>query len=405
MPIHVDYQGDGTLVHVEGGGTITGDEFLSFIRGLYVSEDRARRCRVALVDWSQVQRAVVTDEAIREAAAIQLRAARIVPRGAVVAVVAPQALIYSLSRLWEGYVEGTGWRTRVFQDRREAEQWVEREVKGGPRASLDLSVKLSPPALEAHFRREALGRDARVAKSLMLLSFLFQLLAFPTDMVLVADSGGLTAVRLVRGASAVVAVVCVFLLRRNSGVAFYDNVVTTWATLLLLGVASANAMLPLDYTAHVAWDLFLVLAVYVVLPLPLGRQVIIASIITVGDIVLFWQYKVLVWPVATVDVAAAFACANLLGIFASWEFQRWRRQEFQAIRREADIGTHLRKAWAEIQTLHGIIPICMHCKSVRSDEGFWEEVEVYVATRSGADFSHGVCPDCVAKHYPETLNG
>jgi Membrane-associated sensor domain len=61
----------------------------------------------------------------------------------------------------------------------------------------------------------------------------------------------------------------------------------------------------------------------------------------------------------------------------------------------------LRKALDEVRTLHGIVPICMYCKQVRNDEGFWRGVEFYVEAHSEAQFSHGICPDCLAEHYPE----
>lgn len=54
-----------------------------------------------------------------------------------------------------------------------------------------------------------------------------------------------------------------------------------------------------------------------------------------------------------------------------------------------------------IHTLEGFIPICSYCKSIRDDGGFWQRVEAYVQDRTEAKFSHGVCPDCVKKHYPE----
>jgi hypothetical protein len=184
-------------------------------------------------------------------------------------------------------------------------------------------------------------------------------------------------------------------------VAAFDNLITVWAAALLLGIAVANALLPATYMADGAWDLFLVLAAYAVLPLPLGRQVMLASIITVGDLLPFWKHKVLTWAVTLEDVTAALACADLLGIFASREFQHSRRQEFQALHLEAETRERLQRAWMEVQALRGIIPICTHCKKVRSDEGFWERVEDYVGSRSQVVFSHGICPDCIEEHFPE----
>jgi ketosteroid isomerase-like protein len=65
----------------------------------------------------------------------------------------------------------------------------------------------------------------------------------------------------------------------------------------------------------------------------------------------------------------------------------------------------LQKALAEIRTLHGLLPICMHCKMIRDDRGHWTPVEVYVGERTGAEFSHGLCPQCLATHYPDHARG
>ena len=61
----------------------------------------------------------------------------------------------------------------------------------------------------------------------------------------------------------------------------------------------------------------------------------------------------------------------------------------------------LQKALDEIKTLRGIIPICSHCKQLRDDEGIWKRIEEYMYEHSEASFSHGICPDCMRKYYPE----
>ncbi|MDH5299484.1 MAG: hypothetical protein OEV91_10740, partial [Desulfobulbaceae bacterium] len=58
------------------------------------------------------------------------------------------------------------------------------------------------------------------------------------------------------------------------------------------------------------------------------------------------------------------------------------------------------RALAEVKTLRGIIPICMICKRIRNDKGYWEQVEVYVHHHSEANFSHGVCPECMKANHP-----
>jgi PAS domain S-box-containing protein len=57
----------------------------------------------------------------------------------------------------------------------------------------------------------------------------------------------------------------------------------------------------------------------------------------------------------------------------------------------------LQKALAEVRTLKGLLSICAWCKRVRTQEGAWTELESYISANSEANFSHGVCPDCLPK--------
>ncbi len=61
----------------------------------------------------------------------------------------------------------------------------------------------------------------------------------------------------------------------------------------------------------------------------------------------------------------------------------------------------LEEALMQVKTLQGIVPICMHCKRIRDTDNYWQQVEVYVAAHSEAQFSHGLCDQCMAEHYPE----
>lgn len=54
-----------------------------------------------------------------------------------------------------------------------------------------------------------------------------------------------------------------------------------------------------------------------------------------------------------------------------------------------------------VRALEGLLPICMFCKSVRDDEGYWKRVEEYFGTHGGTEFSHSICPACMKQHYPE----
>lgn len=71
-----------------------------------------------------------------------------------------------------------------------------------------------------------------------------------------------------------------------------------------------------------------------------------------------------------------------------------------AIEREK-LSAELRQAMARIKTLSGLLPICAACKNIRDDQGFWHQVEEYVRDHSDAEFTHGLCPKCAIKLYPQ----
>lgn len=85
-------------------------------------------------------------------------------------------------------------------------------------------------------------------------------------------------------------------------------------------------------------------------------------------------------------------------------------QEENAERRKAEeekekIIVQLQEALARVKTLSGLLPICASCKKIRDDDGYWHQVEVYIRDHAEVEFSHGICPECVKKLYPEFYSG
>jgi diguanylate cyclase len=69
----------------------------------------------------------------------------------------------------------------------------------------------------------------------------------------------------------------------------------------------------------------------------------------------------------------------------------------------AERTQELKAALANVKTLKGLIPICCNCKKVRDDQGYWNQIEMYIADNSEADLTHGICPDCFEKLYGQDL--
>jgi two-component system, OmpR family, response regulator VanR len=65
------------------------------------------------------------------------------------------------------------------------------------------------------------------------------------------------------------------------------------------------------------------------------------------------------------------------------------------------LNHNLQHALTEVKTLSGLLPICAHCKKIRDDHGYWNQIETYMAKRTDVEFTHGICPSCAAKFFPE----
>jgi PAS domain S-box-containing protein len=89
---------------------------------------------------------------------------------------------------------------------------------------------------------------------------------------------------------------------------------------------------------------------------------------------------------------------EVVGVFAAARdiTERKRLEE-----ERSNLIVELQNALSEVKKLSGFLPICACCKKIRDDTGYWNEIERYIGDHSEAQFSHGICPDCMRKLYPE----
>ena len=92
------------------------------------------------------------------------------------------------------------------------------------------------------------------------------------------------------------------------------------------------------------------------------------------------------------------ANGNLLGIVESFQNISDR---IKAENAKAELIDDLQEALDKVNLLGGLLPICASCKKIRDDKGYWNQIETYIRDHSEAEFSHGICPDCAKKLYPE----
>jgi len=86
---------------------------------------------------------------------------------------------------------------------------------------------------------------------------------------------------------------------------------------------------------------------------------------------------------------------GIIGIFLG--YQLIKKEEL----RRMGIIVELEESIGEVKRLSGLLPICSHCKKIRDDKGYWNQIEDYVHDHSEAEFSHGICPECAKKYYPD----
>jgi hypothetical protein len=100
------------------------------------------------------------------------------------------------------------------------------------------------------------------------------------------------------------------------------------------------------------------------------------------------------WGVYIACAAFFFAVSGA----AIYNYRKVMRQLVLQVRYQRD---ELTEVLAQVKTLKGLLPICSSCKKIRDDDGYWDQIENYIADHSDAQCSHAICPDCMKKLYPE----
>lgn len=90
-----------------------------------------------------------------------------------------------------------------------------------------------------------------------------------------------------------------------------------------------------------------------------------------------------------------------ISLFAVWVTTILGLKRKRAEQQRNDILVERERALDEVKVLKGFLPICASCKKIRDDNGYWRQIEAYIKEHSEAEFSHGLCPDCVKKLYPD----
>jgi len=124
MPLKVKHLDERRGVYSEASGHLTGDEPLQAVTEVNSPAIGASPVLYTFFDFNDVTRVDISNSQLRRAAAISIRASAHQAVGRIVAIYAKDDFPFALARMWQVFVDQTGWATRVFRDRSEATAWV-----------------------------------------------------------------------------------------------------------------------------------------------------------------------------------------------------------------------------------------------------------------------------------------
>ena len=171
--------------------------------------------------------------------------------------------------------------------------------------------------------------------------------------------------------------------------------------LMFLVVLANNTLLVAVLKAPGAISLFVLTLVMAGAALRSRARFLVVELVTV----VLWGLACRRWlPGGWVDnfdpfmVISGVLCGSILFGFIRnlvGTLTRLRGKDQLLLSQRGALVRELQEALANVRTLRGIIPICSYCHKVRNDEGYWNQVETYLASHSDARFSHGICPQCM----------
>lgn len=100
-------------------------------------------------------------------------------------------------------------------------------------------------------------------------------------------------------------------------------------------------------------------------------------------------------------LAVAVVCPSIIAPVVIFSYSKLSEELDKSRTSLKKLNSELQSALDEIRKLNGLLPICASCKKIRDDKGYWSQIESYIMEHANVQFSHGICPDCAEKLYPD----
>ena len=181
----------------------------------------------------------------------------------------------------------------------------------------------------------------------------------------------------------------------------FDRAVTGFSYVAAFLALAVHLLRPPTLITPYFVEVVLIIGLYGMLPAHWRRQLGPCLLISGVGLVLLFVWHTEFDAIHRAAVAVALVLANAIGIALGWH-QEWLAQRERQLAEQTRVSREaLESTTAELRTLQKILPICSHCRNVRDTEGAWAELEAYVHRNLETRFSHGICPDCLTRHYPD----
>ena len=268
-------------------------------------------------------------------------------------------------------------------------------------AKFNILGEFKDEGLERDYGRWTMTRNRPHAYFGMALVSAVWLVFIPTDYRLYGLSTTFYLLLALRGWQIFLAAAIAVLISRNDNPKLYNYAMCIFWASTLAAILMVNTTRPTDYVIYFFVDIIALVFSYMLIPNGLIYQIAPAFIFTAFSLNYFLYYKHIQDPNVMQLVMTAYIMVNLIGIIISRRHNGERRKRYLILTDLQRTNNDLAKALAEIKTLRGIVPICAKCKKIRDDKGYWNQLEKYMETHLDAEFSHGICPQCMQELYPE----
>lgn len=250
------------------------------------------------------------------------------------------------------------------------------------------------PQVESDFRNESHVESRRQEQLGVLLFVLVTIFFAIHGLVSGAQEGFITFPFVPRVLMALLAIAYWVITRNNRYTPASDFIaalLVTFLGALILWIESTRGP---SYLGHAGLDVLFILVVYLIIPIPLTHQTVVAVLYSVAEYLLLRTVRTSLDPLSLYVVTMGLVNANIVGFLFARRIGRLNRERFLAFRQEQEARTALEAAMAEVKTLSGLLPICCVCKKIRDDSGYWSNVESYLHNHLHQQLTHGLCPEC-----------